>query len=99
MVRLQRRELVLPESYPRFTLVLQAIGSARLALEGLRQVVPEVPLSSPPPSLSLLPPSQTPSHLLFHSKLMMLYAGRWGMQYIPDQNLHTSCLSHLVAML
>ena len=59
VVRLQRRELVLPESYPRFTLVLQAIGSARLALEGLRQVVPEVPPSPPPLSL-LIPPRTYP---------------------------------------
>ena len=62
MVRLRRRALVAPESYPRFTLLLQSLGSASLALEGLRQAVPEV-LPSPFP----LPPSYPRFTLLLQS--------------------------------
>ncbi len=39
---LKNRQLVLPESSPTFTLLLQSLRAAWLALEGLRQLVPEV---------------------------------------------------------
>ena len=39
---LRLRALLAPERYPRLTMVRQALGSVRVALEGLRQVVPEV---------------------------------------------------------
>ncbi|KAG2488628.1 hypothetical protein HYH03_012800 [Edaphochlamys debaryana] len=42
IVPLRRTHLVLPERYPRLTLVRQALGSVGLGLEGLRQLVPEV---------------------------------------------------------
>lgn len=34
--------LILPEHYPRFTLIRQALGSLRLGWEALSQLVPEV---------------------------------------------------------
>ena len=39
---LQNRQLVLPETSPVFTLLMQSLRAAWLALEGLRQLVPEV---------------------------------------------------------
>ena len=42
MVQLRQRELLDPARYPSWTLVWQAIGSVRLALEALRLRVPEV---------------------------------------------------------
>ncbi|GIL65630.1 hypothetical protein Vafri_19214 [Volvox africanus] len=42
VIPLRRTHLILPERYPRFTLVRQAMGSVALGLEALRQLVPEV---------------------------------------------------------
>lgn len=42
MVPLQQSGALLPERYPRFTLVGQAMGSVRVGLEALGQLVPEV---------------------------------------------------------
>lgn len=42
VVHLKQRALLDAANYPRWTLVRQAIGSARLGLEALRQFVPEV---------------------------------------------------------
>ena len=42
MVPLRRTALVLPETYPRFTLVRQAWGAAKLGHEALSKLVPEV---------------------------------------------------------
>jgi alpha-1,2-mannosyltransferase len=42
VVPLERTALVLPESYPRFTLLGQAWGAARLGHEALSKMVPEV---------------------------------------------------------
>ena len=42
VVPLRRTALVLPERYPRFTLIGQAWGAARLGHEALSKVVPEV---------------------------------------------------------
>ena len=41
-VPLQSRDALRPERYPRLTMVLQALGSIRVAIEGLKQHVPEV---------------------------------------------------------
>ena len=50
VVRLHSRHLLLPERYPRFTLLRQALGSARVGYEALTNAVPEV---------------RNPSHLVF----------------------------------
>eukprot|EP00887_Chlorella_sp_A99_P006278 scaffold3.g6278.t1 len=42
VVPLPRRDLLLPERYPRLTMLGQAVGSVRVALEGLRQLVPQL---------------------------------------------------------
>lgn len=42
VVMLRNRQLVLPETSPAFTLLMQSLRAAWLALEGLRQLVPEV---------------------------------------------------------
>ena len=42
VVPLRRTALVLPETYPRFTLVGQAWGAVRLGHEALSKLVPEV---------------------------------------------------------
>ena len=36
------RDLLLPERYPRFTMLGQAWGSVRVAWQGLRQLLPEL---------------------------------------------------------
>lgn len=41
VVVLAEAALLAPERYPRFTLVGQAVGSMRLGLAALRQLVPE----------------------------------------------------------
>lgn len=41
VVTLAEADLLEPERYPRFTLVGQAVGSARLGLAALRKLVPE----------------------------------------------------------
>ena len=42
LVPLRSAELLLPERYPRLTMLRQAWGSVRVAAEGLRQLVPEL---------------------------------------------------------
>lgn len=42
VIQLHGRHLLLPERYPRFTLLGQALGSARLGYEALTRAVPEV---------------------------------------------------------
>lgn len=42
VVQLHNRHLLLPERYPRFTLLGQALGSVRLGYEALTNAVPEV---------------------------------------------------------
>lgn len=42
VVRLKRSRLLLPQTYPRFTLLGQAVGSVAVALEALGALVPEV---------------------------------------------------------
>ena len=42
VVHLKTCHLVLPKTYPSWTLVGQALGSVRLAYEGLQQAVPQV---------------------------------------------------------
>ena len=42
VVRLKRSGLLLPQTYPRLTLLGQAVGSVLVAMEALGQVVPEV---------------------------------------------------------
>ena len=44
VVQLHNRHLLLPERYPRFTLLGQALGSVRLGYEALTAAVPEVNL-------------------------------------------------------
>lgn len=46
VIQLHNRHLLLPERYPRFTLLGQALGSFRLGHEALRNAVPEVRLMS-----------------------------------------------------
>ena len=41
-MQLHNRHLLLPERYPRFTLLGQALGSVRLGYEALSKAVPEV---------------------------------------------------------
>lgn len=42
VVRLKRSRLLLPQTYPRLTLLGQAVGSVLVGLEALQHVVPEV---------------------------------------------------------
>ena len=42
VVPLPNRAALLPERYPRFTMIGQALGSVRMAYVGLTQMVPEV---------------------------------------------------------
>lgn len=42
VVPLPSRDLLQPGRYPRFTMLGQAVGSVRVAWQGLRQLVPEV---------------------------------------------------------
>ncbi len=42
VIQLHNRHLLLPERYPRFTLLGQALGSFRLGHEALKNAVPEV---------------------------------------------------------
>ena len=44
VIQLHSRHLLLPERYPRFTLLGQALGSFRLGHEALKNAVPEVRL-------------------------------------------------------
>lgn len=42
VIPLTRCQLILPKTYPRWTMLGQALGSVRLAYDGLSQAVPEV---------------------------------------------------------
>lgn len=42
VIQLHKRHLLLPERYPRFTLLGQALGSVRLGHEALTNAVPQV---------------------------------------------------------
>lgn len=46
VIHITGRHLLLPEQYPRFTLVGQATGSVRLAFQALRKLNPEVSIST-----------------------------------------------------
>lgn len=47
VVQLHNRHLLLPQRYPRFTLLGQALGSVRLGYEALTKAVPEVTAVAP----------------------------------------------------